>query len=236
MSASSPRIAAPGDDLGSAAEFRAGAGTYARGGRVFASVLGVVIEDDAAATPSSSSEAADAGGACAALSGNEDDDEGASAAASSTSRVTLSVSRSLDGGAASSASAAVPHVGATVVARVLRISSAAVSCEVLLCEGRALAAPFQAVLRREHVRESEVDKVVVDACFRPGDLVQALVASLGDARSLFLSTVRPEHGVVWARSEAGNVMRRAGEAEFEDPVTGLREQRKVALITEEREN
>jgi len=231
-----PRIAAPGDDLGSAAEFRAGAGAYARGGRVFASVLGVVVADaDAGAdADAAASAAAAAAAASAALPGSEDEDEGASAAAlAAAPRVTLSVSRSLDGGAASSASAAVPHVGATVVARVLRISSAAVSCEVLLCEGRALAAPFQALLRREHVRESEVDKVVVDACFRPGDLVQALVASLGDARSLFLSTVRPEHGVVWARSEAGNVMRRAGEAHFEDPVTGLQETRKVALITEE---
>jgi exosome complex RNA-binding protein Csl4 len=60
--------------------------------------------------------------------------------------------------------------------------------------------------------------------------VQALVASLGDARSLFLSTVRAEHGVVWARSEAGNVMRRANDGEFEDPVTGVRERRKVAVV------
>jgi exosome complex component CSL4 len=155
----------------------------------------------------------------------------ASSGAPPAPRATLSVSRSLDGGAASAASAVVPHVGATVVARVLRISSAAVSCEVLLCEGRALAAPFQALLRREHVRDFEVDKVVVDACFRPGDLVQALVASLGDARSLFLSTVRAEHGVVWARSEAGNVMRRASDSEFEDPVTLARERRKVAIIS-----
>ena len=89
----------------------------------------------------------------------------------------------------------------------------------------------QAVLRREHVRESEVDKVVIDECFRPGDLVQALVASLGDARSLFLSTVRAEHGVVWARAEAtGNVMRAVSAGELEDAATGARERRKVAVL------
>jgi exosome complex RNA-binding protein Csl4 len=43
--------------------------------------------------------------------------------------------------------------------------------------------------------------------------------------------VRPEHGVVWARSEAGNVMRRASDSEFEDPVTLARERRKVAIIS-----
>ena len=237
---SAARLATPGDDLGSAAEFRAGAGTYSRGGRIVASVLGVVRTAAAAVTEPGAAESPLPAAGGEEQEGDDDDDEVEAAAASAKAapsaptaaraRATLSVSRSLDGGAASAASAVVPHVGATVVARVLRISNAAVSCEVLLCEGRALAAPFQALLRREHVRESEVDKVVVDACFRPGDLVQALVASLGDARSLFLSTVRPEHGVVWARSEADNVMVRASETEFLDQVTGARERRKVALI------
>jgi exosome complex component CSL4 len=53
------------------------------------------------------------------------------------------------------------------------------------------------------VRATEVDKVELAACFRPGDLVRAEVASLGDARSYFLATARNELGVVYARSVEG---------------------------------
>jgi len=53
------------------------------------------------------------------------------------------------------------------------------------------------------VRATEVDKVELAACFRPGDLVRAEVASLGDARSYFLATARNELGVVYAKSVEG---------------------------------
>jgi len=135
------------------------------------------------------------------------------------------------GPATARAGAAVPRVGSVVVARVLRLASTAAGCEVLLCDGRALAAPFSAVVRREHVREGEVDKVRMDEAFIPGDLVQARVASMGDARSLFLSTAGSGDGVVYARSEGGrNVMRAVSATEMLDPVTGVREKRRGAWV------
>jgi len=57
--------------------------------------------------------------------------------------------------------------------------------------------------RQQDVRATEVDKVELAACFRPGDLVRAEVASLGDARSYFLATARNELGVVYAKSVEG---------------------------------
>ena len=50
------------------------------------------------------------------------------------------------------------------------------------------------------MRATEVDKVELIACFRPGDLVRAAVLSLGDSRSYLLTTARNELGVVSARS------------------------------------
>jgi len=50
------------------------------------------------------------------------------------------------------------------------------------------------------VRATEVDKVELIACFRPGDLVRAAVLSLGDSRSYLLTTARNELGVVAAKS------------------------------------
>lgn len=36
------------------------------------------------------------------------------------------------------------------------------------------------------MRATEIDKVQTQACFRPGDIVRAVVISLGDARSYYL--------------------------------------------------
>ena len=41
--------------------------------------------------------------------------------------------------------------------------------------------------------------------FRPGDIVQARVTSLGDSQSYFLTTAENELGVVFAMSESGTV-------------------------------
>ena len=59
--------------------------------------------------------------------------------------------------------------------------------------------------RLQDVRATEVDKLDLYDCFRPGDLVKAEVVSLGDARSYFLSTSKNELGVVYAKSAASGV-------------------------------
>ena len=49
------------------------------------------------------------------------------------------------------------------------------------------------------MRATEVDKLDIYDCFRPGDVIKAEVVSLGDARSYFLSTAKNELGVVNAK-------------------------------------
>lgn len=64
--------------------------------------------------------------------------------------------------------------------------------------------------------------------FRVGDVVRAVVISLGDERSYFAGTARNDLGVVLAVSEAGNQMVPVSWREFLDERTGGREVRKVA--------
>jgi exosome complex component CSL4 len=52
--------------------------------------------------------------------------------------------------------------------------------------------------------------------------------SLGDARSYYLSTAANELGVIWARSETGNVMVPISYQDMEDSVSQKTERRKVA--------
>ena len=65
--------------------------------------------------------------------------------------------------------------------------------------------------------------------FRVGDVVRAVVISLGDERSYYCSTAKNELGVVMARSEtSGELMVPFSWKEFMDQGTGVRESRKVA--------
>lgn len=52
--------------------------------------------------------------------------------------------------------------------------------------------------------------------------------SIGDQANYYLTTARNEFGVLMAKSEAGNSMYPISWKEFQDPVTGETELRKVA--------
>jgi exosome complex component CSL4 len=219
-------IVVPGDELGECDSLDGGAGTFIRGGRIYASVVGVRRVSEAAA-----GAGAGAGRASVSVSregwGGEGGGDGTSAASSAAPTTSSSSSSS------SSSAVVVPEVGDSVLARVTRITPLAAMCEILVCRGLTLPVPFSGMLRKEHVRASEIDAVRMDECYRPGDLVAAACASLGagGSNAYLLSTTDVSHGVVYARSEAtGNVLRAASFEAMEDPVTGAREKRKVAKV------
>lgn len=235
MLASDELIVCPGDALGDAAALDGGEGTYVRSGVVYATLLGRRRVD---------------------------------AAAPGGGRPTVTVERP-------SGAAAMPEVGDVVLARVTRISHLLAGADILVVNERPLAVPAAAVIRKEHVRDSEIDKaraavaamrrgsalparvlsrpgarcrwrrherqlpappalqIRMEQCFQPGDVVRALVASLGDARSYFLTTARDDLGVVVARSEDGTPLVPQAHDMMRNPRTGLTEGRKVARIVGE---
>ncbi|EEP80118.1 hypothetical protein UREG_04960 [Uncinocarpus reesii 1704] len=90
----------------------------------------------------------------------------------------------------------------------------------------------QALIRKEDVRAVEKDRVVVEESFRVGDIVRAVIVSVGDQVAYYASTAGNELGVVMARSSAdeggGNMMFPVSWKEMRDPATGKGEMRKVA--------
>ena len=130
--------------------------------------------------------------------------------------------------------AVVPRIGDDVYGRVTRVDDKAASVAVSVVRGRAPAdGAFVGTIRRQDARAHAVDAVVMDECFREGDVVRAEVLSLGDSRSFYLTTAKDELGVVRAtHRESRKTMLPISWTEVQCPVTGEVEDRKVARVDE----
>lgn len=93
------------------------------------------------------------------------------------------------------------EVGDKVLCRVVRLAMNQAIVEILSVTNRMLNEFPKAIIRREDIRLSEIDQLIIHECFRPGDIVHAVVISLGDARQYYLSTAEVEYGVWLAKSE-----------------------------------
>lgn len=127
--------------------------------------------------------------------------------------------------------AATPFPGAIVTCRVTKVDPRLALADILCVGSRAAAQKFSGVVRQQDVRATEIDKVDMFQSFRPGDVIRAVVLSLGDSRAFQLSTARNELGVIYAKSFAGAPMIPVSWQEMECSVTHQREPRKVAKVT-----
>lgn len=210
-------FAVPGQVLGTLSSHTPGVGTHVVDNSIYASLLGSIN-----ITPASTK----------------------------STKSSISILRPQAGVSGSSSSGStneLPKVGSKVLLRILRVQRLSASCSILstLSPSETPQQPVitqyssmtnddlqpQAILRKEDVRAYEKDRVVMNESFRVGDIVKAVVISLGDERNYYVSTAGDEYGVVIARSEAGHPMTALSWREMRDVVTGRSETRKVAKPT-----
>ena len=124
------------------------------------------------------------------------------------------------------------QLGDDVIARVNKIKEETVFVEILSVNGLTTAQTLDGVIKKRDIREKEIDKIQLDHCFIPGDIVKAKVCSYGDSRKIQLSTVADDLGVIFARCQtSANFMVPLSEEEMVCPVTHVKEKRKAALVT-----
>ncbi|ODQ67467.1 hypothetical protein NADFUDRAFT_56369 [Nadsonia fulvescens var. elongata DSM 6958] len=87
---------------------------------------------------------------------------------------------------------------------------------------------FGAIIRLQDVRATERDKVKILNSFGLGDIVRAVVISLGDGTNYYLSTARNDLGVVFANSRVGELMYPIDWQTMKCEKTGEIENRKCA--------
>ncbi|KAI0133161.1 hypothetical protein F4776DRAFT_142532 [Hypoxylon sp. NC0597] len=209
-------VAIPGQLLGPADRYVAGAGTHIHEANLYSSLLGTVTVTGAEKTSGPAKRMT----RIAALAQSKD----TSVTSNNSSLPTISVSRS---GLAEKREV-LPEVGNTVLCRVTRITPRHATVAILVVGDTVLEAEWAGLIRVQDVRATEKDRVKIYESFRPGDIVRAQVISLGDQANYYLSTASNELGVIMATSEAGNTMYPVSWKEYKDPETGLSEPRKVA--------
>lgn len=91
---------------------------------------------------------------------------------------------------------------------------------------------FKGIIRSQDVRSTDRDKVKIVDCFKPGDVVKAVVLSLGDGSNYYLTTARNDLGVFFAKSEggAGDLMVALDWETMVCEKTGVIEKRKCAKL------
>ncbi|KAK9431062.1 hypothetical protein V1505DRAFT_369240 [Lipomyces doorenjongii] len=221
-----PTHAIPGQPLCSAREYAPGPGTYldeyallGGGGAIVASVLGAVVVSKNTTKPSTTPTS----------NGLKRKEAGAEKGGSDP-RPRISVVRPASKGGSAGA---VPDVDDVVLVRVLRINPRQASVAILVVgESNSSTDEYGGIIRAQDVRETEKDKVKMQNCFKPGDIVRARVISLGDGTNYYLSTAANDLGVVFAISEvSGAPMYPVDWKSMRCPVSDTIEERKCARPT-----
>jgi exosome complex component CSL4 len=205
-----PTLALPGQLLGPTDKYLPGPGTHIHEQQIYASIAGPVIS-----SPSS---------------------QPSQTASKSKLVPLLSISRppnttsdpGILGTGSGGGAPILPEVDSIVLARITRLGARFATCEILVIGDTVCREAFQGQIRREDIRATEKDKIKIEESFRVGDLIRAVVISLGDQSNYYVATDRNEFGVVMARSEEGRLMYPVSWKEFRDPVTGKGESRKAA--------
>ncbi|XP_068219891.1 exosome complex component CSL4 [Palaemon carinicauda] len=97
-----------------------------------------------------------------------------------------------------------PEAGSVVTCRVLEVNPNQARVSILCVGPNKLHSPVLGTVRKLNVREHQIDTVEMYNCFRPDDIIIAVVLSLGDIRNYELSTAGPGFGVVTAYCEDGH--------------------------------
>jgi len=88
-------------------------------------------------------------------------------------------------------------VGDIVICQVIRILSNQIVVDIVMIGDNELFHLPRGVIRLEDIRANDIDKIYIPDIFRVGDLVKAIVISLGDSKQYFLSTVGEQLGVCY---------------------------------------
>ena len=134
-----------------------------------------------------------------------------------------------------------PAVGDVVTARVEVVNQRFAKCSIICIGDTLLNRPLRAILRKEDVRATDVDRVEIYKNYRPNDIILAKVIPQIEIHTYSLTTAENELGVVIATARGLSTLSSRNTvdmvpiswSEMQCPATLTKEPRKVAKIMSE---
>lgn len=142
---------------------------------------------------------------------------------------------------ASGSKTILPVVGDIITARVEVVNQRFAKCSIICIGENVLNRSLRAILRKEDIRATDIDRVEIYKNFRPNDIILAKVIPQIEIHTYSLTTAENELGVVIASarglstSSTRNIvdMVPISWSEMQCPLTLTKEPRKVAKIASE---
>ena len=123
------------------------------------------------------------------------------------------------------------NINDILLCKITKVTTNQVYADIISNGDTELRTHAKGIIRREDVKNNEIDKIVMHECFHPCDLVRVVVISLGDSKHYYLSTADNNLGVIYSKSENNNLLIPINDKEMKDSITGQIEYRKVASKT-----
>ncbi|KAJ5075920.1 3'-5' exoribonuclease csl4-related [Anaeramoeba ignava] len=126
----------------------------------------------------------------------------------------------------------IPKIGDKVTCKVIKINPRLIKVHIYCVEEKQLNEPFFGIILTHDIKSTEIDKIKVENCFKPNDVILAEVISLGESRSFsyYLSTAKDDLGVILSINSDGFFLFPYSDSEMICHENQSKEKRKVAIL------
>lgn len=121
-------------------------------------------------------------------------------------------------------------VNDTVIGKVIKINEGGAKVRLLAINDMPVAHEYIATLKRENMRNRDIDSIDVEQMFAPNDVILARVKALNESKHINLSTEEDHFGVIFSYSENRNRLLPISGDRMQSPVSKREVWKKVACL------
>ena len=120
-----------------------------------------------------------------------------------------------------------------IIGRVIKIHEFSAKIVILSINDRPVAHKYIATLKRENMRNFDIDSIDLEQILSPNNVILARIKSLNESKNILLSIEEDNLGVIFAYSENRNQLLPVSRDRMQSPVSKKEVWKKVACLKKE---
>lgn len=122
------------------------------------------------------------------------------------------------------------HINDVIIGKVIKVNEGSAKVRLLAINDVPVAHEYIATLKRENMRNRDIDAIDVEQMFAPNDIILARVKALNESKNINLSTEEDRFGVIFSYSENRNRLLPVSGDRMQSPVSKREVWKKVACL------